>query len=338
MNKRKLKYLIKQLAGLYISLAVVAMLLPVSGKSQKVIPDTTSILIGGHLKITIELETEKGSLVEWPVLEDTISRSIEIISKNKADTLNSGKDKQLIRQIITITSFDTGFIVFPPLNFKLKDATGEINDLKSEPFLLEVKNVQVDTAMDIKDIKPVLNAPYTLRDFLPWILLAAAVGLMGALLWFFIRNRSRNKPFIKLPSKPQKPPHVIAIEMLEELRKDQVWQKGQIKEYYTRLTDILREFFEKRFGVNAAEMTSDEILDAMKDHLVEASLMNDLKKLLLLSDLAKFAKGQPIGSENELSMTYAKTIVLNSSVAPSINDQSNGISEEDSKNKNSVIE
>lgn len=328
----------KHNSGLYIILAFIALLLPVSGKSQKVIPDTTSMLIGGHLKVTIELETEKGSLVEWPILEDTISKSIEIISKNKADTVNSGNNKLLISQIITVTSFDTGFIVFPPLNFKLKGISGEIADLKSEPFLLEIKNVQVDTAKDIKDIKPVLNAPYTLRDFLPWILLAAAIGLLGALLWFFIRNRKRNKPFIKLPSKPQKPPHMIAIEMLEELKKEQLWQKGQVKEYYTRLTDILREFFEKRFGVNASEMTSDEILFAMKDHLVEASLMNDLKKLLLLSDLAKFAKGQPIGSENELSMTYAKTIVLNSSVAPSINDNGNGSSEEVSENKNTVIE
>lgn len=338
MNTRKLQHRIKQKARLYITLAVIALLLPVSGKSQKVIPDTTSMLIGGHLKVTIELESEKGSLVEWPVLEDTISKSIEIISKNKADTINSGNNKLLIRQIITVTSFDTGFIVFPPLNFKVKSVSGEIADLKSEPVLLEIKNVQVDTAKDIKDIKPVLNAPYTLRDFLPWLLLAAAVGLLGALLWFFIRNRRRNKPFIKLPSRPQKPPHAIAIELLEELRKEQVWQKGQVKEYYTRLTDILREFFEKRFGVNAAEMTSDEILFAMKDHLVDASSMNDLKKLLLLSDLAKFAKGQPIGSENELSMTYAKTIVINSSVAPSINDAENGGAGEVSEIKNSVIE
>jgi len=183
-----------------------------------------------------------------------------------------------------------------------------------------VKNVQVDAAKDIKDIKPVLQAPYTLRDFLPWLLLAAAIGLLATLVWFYIRNRRKNKPFIKLPARQQKPPHVVALGLLDELRKEQVWQKGQVKEYYTRLTDILREYFEKRFGVNAAEMTSEEILFAMKDHIGEASVLGDLRKLLSLSDLAKFAKMQPIGAENELSMTYAKTIVLNTAAAPSTDD------------------
>jgi len=299
-------------------------------KAQKVTPDSTKFPIGSQVNVTIELETVAGNVIEWPVLGDTITSSIEIISKNPPDTIrNENNNNLVIRQVISITSFDTGFIVLPPLTFRIKDKDNLVSELKSEPVLLEVKNVAVDISKEIRDIKPVFTAPYTLRDFLPWLMLAAAVGLLATLAWFYIRNRKKNKPLIKLPSKPQKPPHVMALEMLEALRREQVWQKGQVKEYYTRLTDILREYFEKRYGVNAAEMTSDEILSAMKDFLTEASTHSDLKKLLTLSDLAKFAKGQPVGAENELSLTYARTIVLNTADTPSINEHKNGYTIED---------
>jgi len=309
------------ISGIVVVLTGFSFLFLTGAKAQKVIPDTTRFLIGSQVNITLELETDQGSVVEWPVLGDTLTHSIEIISKSKPDTVKTENSHTLlIQQKITITSFDTGFIVIPPVTFRVKTKTGALQDLMSEPVMLEVKNVQVDTAKDIKDIKPVLQAPYTLRDFLPWLLLAAAIGLLATLVWFYIRNRRKNKPFIKLPARQQKPPHVVALGMLDDLRKEQVWQKGQVKEYYTRLTDILREYFEKRFGVNAAEMTSEEILFAMKDHIGEASVLGDLRKLLSLSDLAKFAKMQPIGAENELSMTYAKTIVLNTAAAPSTDD------------------
>ncbi len=304
--------------GLAILLAAFTIIIPVALQAQKVTPDTTKFQIGSQVKVTLELETQAGAIVEWPALADTITKSIEIVSKNPVDTVRTeGKKALLIRQIITITSFDTGFIVFPPLTFKVTNKGNQPVELKSEPVLLEVHSVKVDMAKDIKDIKPVLTAPFTLRDFLPWLLLLAAIGLLGTLAWFYIKNRKRNQPLIKLPSRPSKPPHVVALEMLEELRKEQIWQKGQVKQYYTRLTDILREYFDKRYGVNAAEMTSDEIMFAMKDQLTEVSSFNDLRKVLTLSDLAKFAKGQPIGAENELSLTYARTIIMNSAMAPS---------------------
>ncbi|MBK6965907.1 MAG: hypothetical protein IPH20_18760 [Bacteroidales bacterium] len=307
--------------GITILLAGFASIIPVLVQAQKVIPDSTKFLIGSRVGITIELETEKGALVEWPVFGDTITRSIEILSKNPIDTTGvKGGNKLLLRQNLTITSFDTGFVVLPPIAFKVTAVGQGPVELKSEAVLLEVQGLKVDIAKDIKDIKPILTAPYTLRDFLPWLLLLVALGLLGSLIWFYIKNRKKNKPLISLPSKPQKPPHVIALEMLEELRREQVWQKGQVKEYYTRLTDILREYFEKRFGVNASEMTSEEILSVMKDYLSEYSSMGDLRKVLTLADLAKFAKGQPIGAENELSLTYARTIIMNSSEAPAISE------------------
>lgn len=291
---------------------------PLLAFSQVVKPDTTRFLIGNKINANIELEILPGSKLEWPVLTDTLSKSIEIISKSKPDTITrEGIDKLLVRQLISITSFDTGFLVIPPLTFKVTQPGSQSPQiLTSQPVLLEVLNVQVDLKGDIKDIKPLIKAPYTFRDFLPWLLMLLAAGLTGFLIWFYLRKRKQNKPFIKLPAKPQKPPHIIAIEELELLKQEQVWQKGQVKEYYTRLTDILRAYFEARFGVLAAEMTSDEIMNAMKDLLNDAAMTGDLKKLLSLSDMAKFAKAQPIAADNELSLTYARSVIMNTAPAP----------------------
>lgn len=295
-----------------LSMAV-SLLFPCLLAAQKVTPDTTKFLIGSKVNVTIELEIKPGTILEWPVLGDTLSASIEIISKSKPDTIpQEGRTDLLIRQTISITSFDTGFQVLPPISFKIRQPGSSVPEvLSSQPVLLEISAVQVDLKADIKDIKPPIKAPYTLRDFLPWLLLAMAVGLIGVLLWFYIRNRRRNIPLIKLPVRTQKPPHLIAIEELELLKKEQIWQKGQVKEYYTRLTDIIRTYFEARFGVLAAEMTSEEIIGAMKDYIQDAGMMSDLRKLLSLSDMAKFAKAQPVGAENELSLTYARSVIIN---------------------------
>ncbi len=218
------------ISGIITILAGFIFLLPSVASAQKVTPDTTRFLIGSQINVTLELETGQGSVVEWPVLGDTLTRAIEIISKSKSDTVKvEGTDKMVIKQVITITSFDTGFIVIPPIAFRVKTKTGAIQELVSEPVMLEVISVRVDAVKDIRDIKPILQAPYTLRDFLPWLLLAAAIGLLATLIWFYIRNRKKNKPLIRIPARQQKPPHVLALGMLDDLRKEQVWQKGQIK-------------------------------------------------------------------------------------------------------------
>ncbi|GAP42781.1 hypothetical protein TBC1_11920 [Lentimicrobium saccharophilum] len=304
-----------KLTGLFILL----LLCPFHGIGQKATPDTTRFLIGQQINVTLELQVQEGTLVNWPVFGDTITKSLEIISVSGIDSLKQENTNDiLLRQIIRITSFDSGYHVLPPVSFAIKEAgSNEFKDLLSEASLLEVMNVAVDLSADIKDIKPVLKAPYTLRDFLPYFLILLGLGLAGLLLWYYLQNRKKNKPLIRFPLKPDKPAHLVAIEQLEELKREQLWQKGQVKEYYTRLTDILRTYFEARFQVDAMEKTSDEILDAMRDHLADAGRMEDLRKILTLSDMAKFAKARPLGADNELSHTLAVSVVNSSIPAPS---------------------
>ena len=293
---------------------------PGHAEAQKITTDTTAITIGQQIILTLELGIEKGELVEWPLLNDTLTKSIEIISKSAIDSIvDAQSGKTMYRQQIVITSFDTGFQVIPPFPFKVKRPGESVSDTRqTEPFLISVSGVAVDMQAEIRDLKPVMQAPYTLRDFLPWILVLLGIALLALLGWYYYQSRKKKKPLIKITLRQPKPAHVLALEQLAELKLQQLWQKGQIKEYYSKLTDILREYFAARFGVNAAEMTSDEIMMAMKDHLSDTERLKDLRKILQLSDMAKFAKARPLDAENEISFMLSTAIINSTKPAPEL--------------------
>jgi hypothetical protein len=289
--------------------------------AQKLIADTTGLTIGQQINLNLEITIEKDEKVQWPALLDTLSKSVEIVRRTAVDSaVDAVTGARTYRQTLVITSFDTGFHVVPPVAFRIfSPGVTEITTKETAPFLLSVSGVAVDMEAEIRDLKPVLEAPYMLRDFLPWILLLLAIALLAVLGWFFYQSRKKKKPLIKLTLRQPKPAHLVALEQLELLKSEQLWQKGQIKEYYSRLTDILRGYFDLRFNVNAAEMTSDEIISSMKDELSNAQRLNDLKKILGLADMAKFAKARPLGADNELSHTLAVAIVNSTKPAPELN-------------------
>ncbi|MBE9481570.1 MAG: hypothetical protein IMY69_07740, partial [Bacteroidetes bacterium] len=108
----------------------------------------------------------------------------------------------------------------------------------------------------------------------------------------------------RLKPKPKIPPHVIALDALEKLRINKLWQSGKIKEYHTEITDIIRVYIHERFGIDAMEMTTDEILASFnkKNDEVDDGLKNKLKQTLMLADLVKFAKEKPLPLENDKSL------------------------------------
>ncbi|HPY67608.1 MAG TPA: hypothetical protein PLP03_05530 [Bacteroidales bacterium] len=112
-----------------------------------------------------------------------------------------------------------------------------------------------------------------------------------------VRNRTE-------PEIDPDPPHIIAFRELERLREEELWQKGDVKKYYSRLTEILRQYLERRYGVNSLEMTTSETLNA----LVESGFKKDeaystLKSVLNDADLVKFAKYKPEPAENDKSFS-----------------------------------
>jgi hypothetical protein len=279
--------------------------------AQTITADSTRFPIGGKIILTIEVPVSEGDIVNWPVLNDTLTKSIEILSKSKIDTITNEETGQtILRQIVSITSFDTGFMVLPPLSFDLIKNGTLSQTFKTEPVLFEVVKVKVDPTSEIKDIKPIFKAPLTFIEVIPWL---AGLLLLGLILYFglYYLKKKKAAPVEKPQPKIKIPAWDVALKKLDLLKSEKIWERGDIKEYYTRLTDILREYFELRFNVNAAEMTSSEILDAMKKHINDQPAERYLQELLLLADMAKFAKAQPGVFENEQSIKYGYEIVNN---------------------------
>ena len=160
-------------------------------------------------------------------------------------------------------------------------------------------NLKAPKTIKIFDIIKPYRAPVTLGEILPWVLL---VAVLGALIWAvirFIRKRKKTEKGIEVYINPD-PAHVIAFRELEKLRDEKLWQNGEIKLYYTRLTEILRHYLENRFSVFSLELTTSETLDALyKTGFKKDGTYNQLKGVLTSADLVKFAKYTPEPVEHE---------------------------------------
>jgi hypothetical protein len=114
-----------------------------------------------------------------------------------------------------------------------------------------------------------------------------------------------NKPIIrKVKVEPKLPPHQMAMKEIERIKGEKVWQKGQPKEYYTELTDTLRTYIKERFGFNALEMTSSEIIEKLLE-MQDKEAIADLRSLFETADLVKFAKHNPLMNENDANLINA---------------------------------
>jgi hypothetical protein len=175
-------------------------------------------------------------------------------------------------------------------------------------------NLPVDTTTQVLDIKPPMKAPINFKEALPYIFGFWILALIAVLIWMLI-SRHKKKGFF-FESKPQDPPHIIALRELDSLRTQKLWQSNRVKEYYVNLTEIVRKYIEKRFDIMALEMTTDEIVDAFKyNNFVDPESKNLIKDLFTLADLVKFAKAQPLPDENEVSLLNAYQFVNNTKIS-----------------------
>jgi hypothetical protein len=126
---------------------------------------------------------------------------------------------------------------------------------------------------------------------------------VGAVVaYYFWQVKKGRMPFFTPDFKPKVPAHEAALNAIEALRLKKLWQNGQFKSYYTELIDIVRVYMEVAMGINAAEMTSDEIIDSVAKHSLKVDAFEGLKQSLHTSDMVKFAKAEPLPTENDKAM------------------------------------
>lgn len=275
--------------------------------------DSSAILIGQQTKLTLSIQykvnTNDRIHIQWPEITDTLRKEIEVVSQTKIDTVIPDKNDPytfLQTKSIYITSFDSGYWAMPPFKFIVN---GDTAGVYTDALLLTVSTVAVDTTQAIKDIKKPFSTEYTWIDWVKdhkLLLGGILLGiLVGSLLLYLIQKRAKKpKPVVE-----EKiiiiPPHVTALEKLEKLKSEKLWQEGKLKQYHIALTDIIREYIENRFKIQALEQTTDEILHGFRNVAIDAESREKLRQILLLGDLVKFAKEQPLPTENEMSMNNA---------------------------------
>ena len=273
-----------------------------------------SIWLGDQIKLMIVVEQNAGTRVEFPQLPDSIQK-IEILQKSKIDTSKLEGTRIQLKQSYLVTCFDSGAHYIPPFYFKVK-SEGRVDSLRSNDLNLFVKFPAVDFKRGPADIKKPFSAPITLKEIAPWLLGIILIGAIIFLVIYAISRRNRNKPLFQRPPKPKLPPHVIALEELEKLKNEELWQHEKVKDYYTRLTDIVRIYVEDRFGIATMEQTTFEILTSLKGNevMIEKKSVNDLKEILELADFVKFAKLTPLPDENHRVLSTAYLFVKETTV------------------------
>jgi len=263
--------------------------------------DSTKIFIGDQINFTVTVDQPSNQQLTFPVFRDTLCKNIEILSGPVTDTVPGKSGNIKIIQKYLITSYDSGFYQVPPVFAEIKNSNG-IKRFYSDYSRLRVMRVKIapaDKTAKFFDIVGPYRAPVTLGEILPWILIAA---IAGVLIWYvirYIKNRRKLRAG-EVPVINPDPAHIIALRALEHLREEKLWQKGEIKIYYTKLTEILRQYLEDRFNVYSLELTTDETLEILaRTGIKKDGAYNQLKTILKGADLVKFAKYKPEPSENE---------------------------------------
>lgn len=297
----------------YLTLCLAAFAMPLwamaSNANLTAKIDTMHVLMGKTRVVSLQLVKDKSINGEFLCDKvDTVNAHVEIVRRLAPKVTSLGSSREQIDKQIVIQAFDPGEYSVGPFIY----VTGS-DTLKSNVLRLRVDSIRVNEKGDIKDFAPVVKPPYKFFDWVPdfvthlwWLWLLGAI--LAAVTWYYYKYMRRGKnPFKR--EKKRLPPYEEAMQRLKLLKSQQLWQNNQEKEYYTGLTDILREYIDRRFNVNAVEMTSTQIIEALKQN-PETKLVNDqLSEILAMADFVKFAGQRPLADDNERTMARAENFV-----------------------------
>ena len=293
--------------------------------------DSTILLVGEQTRLTFTVAQMRDRQVCAPVFSDTIVSGLEIVERLPLDTQLADDGLLLVSQSYVLTSFDSALYFIDAQPF-----VDGADTLYSNPLSLKVVSIPVDTAQHaIADIKPVYAPPFDWPLF--WLIVLITLGVVAlAVIGFFVyRYVKRHAAPSAEVAEPQdlRPAHEIALERLNVIKAEKLWQQNRAKEYHTQLTDVVRDYIARRFGICAVEQTSAEILAGIQPELSgQKTVYADLKTLLTTSDLVKFAKYKPLVSEDEKSLALAYQFVeATKEVAPDADTQTVAESSNESK-------
>ena len=274
----------------------------------KVETNTKNIKIGEQIQYKVSVETPANTPVSFP--EGQTFAPLEMVKTRAADTLRDGGKYRLVKEYY-LTQFDEGKYTIPSQKIRINN-----KDYFTDSLLVEVHTVAIDTLKQpLYDIKPIqeVKKPFTSYGWILTIIAAVLLLLIVAFVYFvFIRK----KKFPFLQTQKKLPPFDRAIQDLKELQNSKYLIQSQHKEYYTRLTDIVKAYLEEEVHILAKESTTDELLTKInllqekgKLNLNQETITN-LKRVLQTADLVKFAKNKPSDDNAEYDRETIENVVI----------------------------
>ncbi|MBR3075935.1 MAG: hypothetical protein IKH11_09330 [Bacteroidales bacterium] len=308
---------------LTIILAAVMDIIPSGDAVLQQLQKRDSILVADQLRYGVTLDgVEAGTAIALPDFSADGNDTLTIIGGWQLDTLVRGKEVRSrdaksaskillkpfsLRASIVIAPFEEGRYVLPDIPV-IKTFGDKADTLVFKGLEMEVKTMPVDTAtFVIHDIKGQIKYPVTFKEVLPWI---AGGLLLAALLLVLIRAISKARERKAQEGKPKDPAYVVALRELEKYRSKHYWAPDKQKSFYSGITDALKFYMDDRFGVDAPEMTTAELFDALKgDKDITPEMFGSLKDLFERADFVKFAKHLATDEENAEALPLAVRFV-----------------------------
>ena len=266
--------------------------------------DSVQIWIGEQAHISLNVSCQKGLSLELPRFQplQQITNGIEFIESTDADTFALDNNMMQVHKVYTITSFDEKLYYIPPMKVKVDG-----KEYESKSLALKVMTVPVDTLHPENFFPPkdVQNNPFLWKEWNAFFWMSVLALLMAFIAFYLSIRLKDNKPIIaKVHFIKRIPPHQRAMGEIEKIKAERMISSEDQKSYYTRLTDTLRKYIEERFGFNAMEMTSSEIIARLQE-ADDKNMVDELRDLFYTADLVKFAKYSTLINENDANLVHA---------------------------------
>lgn len=270
--------------------------------------DSVGILIGEQAHLRLGVTMPKNAKLQWPELRASqyVVPGVEVVSFADGDTVAADNNQVKVERVYTITSFDEKLYAIPALTVKVDGKS-----YKGGTAALKVITMDVDTLHPNQFFPPkdVQNNPFEWSEWSPFFWLSLVVLVLALVAYYLIVRLRENKPIItRIRIVKHIPPHQRALNAIDKIKAERMQASEDRKTYYTRLTDTLRQYIQERFGFNAKEMTSSEIIENLQN-AGDRKMLDELTELFTTADLVKFAKYSTLINENDLNLVNAVNFI-----------------------------
>ena len=270
--------------------------------------DSVNILIGEQVGMEVNVTAPKNARIVWPQLKPSqmLVPGLEVVEVAEGDSTELDGGLMKVGKKLTLTAFDEKLYPISGMKVKVDGKAYAANQLALKVITMDVDTLHPNQFFPPKSVQtnPFWWSEWSAFFWMSLLMLALAISLV-----YLMVRLKQNKPIItKIRIVKRVPPHQRALNAIEKIKAEHLQRSEDQKAYYTQLTDTLRQYINERFGFNAMEMTSTEIIARLQQS-GDKTMIDELSGLFQTADLVKFAKYSTLINENDLNLVNAVNFI-----------------------------